>query len=155
MRTSQGPSYFIPPPRFSEFIHGVASLFEAYVNRLLFWLSDLETNIRKDPLEAFEEEEQRRAERTESEQAVGSYLGNKIGSFKVSTSLSISKSYLAERIAAQHTATAGTSTESAAPSEDAQRSSGYGQAFTELWKRCGMILPQRVELFLVGSCLLP
>ena len=110
-----------PAPRFSKFIHGVASLFEDYVNRLPFWLSDLETDIRKDPQAAFEEEEQRRAERAENEQAVGSFLGTKVGSFKASKSSPVSKSYLAERIAAQDkaAAAAGTSTEGgpAGPSE--------------------------------------
>ena len=101
-----------PAPRFSKFIHGVASLFEDYVNRLPFWLSDLETDIRKDPQAAFEKEEQRRAERAENEQAVGSFLGTKVGSFKASKSSPVSKSYLAERIAAQDKATgAGSSTE--------------------------------------------
>ena len=102
-----------PAPRFSKFIHGVASLFEDYVNRLPFWLSDLETDIRKDPQTAFEEEEQRRAERAENVQAVGSFLGTKVGSFKASKSSPVSKSYLAERIAAQDkaAAAAGTSTE--------------------------------------------
>ncbi|KAH8888284.1 SPX-domain-containing protein [Thozetella sp. PMI_491] len=94
-----------PAPRFSKFIHGAASLFEDYVNRLPFWLSELETDIRKDPQTAFEEEEQRRAERAENEQAVGSFLGNKAGSsFKPSKSSPITKSYLADRIAAQDAA---------------------------------------------------
>ncbi|MDA4132196.1 MAG: VTC domain-containing protein, partial [Thaumarchaeota archaeon] len=94
-------SYLVhPAPRFSKFVHGVASLFEDYVNRLPFWLSDLETDIRKDPQAAFEEEEQRRAERAEDEQVVGSLLGTKLGSFKPSKSSPASKSYLAERAAA-------------------------------------------------------
>jgi SPX domain protein involved in polyphosphate accumulation/uncharacterized membrane protein YidH (DUF202 family) len=92
-----------PAPRFSKFVHGIASLFEDYVNILPFWLADLETDIRKDPQTAFEEEEQRRAQRAESEMVVGSFLGNKGGSFKHTPSKSspIAKSYLSERIAAE------------------------------------------------------
>lgn len=91
-----------PAPGFSKFVHGVASLFEDYVNILPFWLADLETDIRKDPQVAFEEEEQRRAQRAESEMVVGSFLGNKVGSsFKPSKSSPVSKSYLSERIAAE------------------------------------------------------
>lgn len=90
-----------PAPRFSKFVHGLASLFEDYVNMLPFWLSDLETDIRKDPQTAFEEEEQRRAQRAENELAVGSFLGTKVSSFKPSKSSPVSKSYLAERFAAE------------------------------------------------------
>jgi hypothetical protein len=88
-------------PRFSKFVHGVASLFEDYVNILPFWLGDLETDIRKDPKAAFEEEEQRRAQRAENEQVVGSFLGTKVSSFKPSRSSPIGKSYLGERMAAE------------------------------------------------------
>ncbi|KZL87633.1 vtc domain-containing protein, partial [Colletotrichum incanum] len=90
-----------PAPRFSKFVHGVASLFEDYVNSLPFWLSDLEADIRKDPQEAFEAEEQRKAQRAEDEQAVGSFLGNKLSSYKVSKSSPAGKSYLADRMAAE------------------------------------------------------
>jgi SPX domain protein involved in polyphosphate accumulation/uncharacterized membrane protein YidH (DUF202 family) len=90
-----------PAPRFSKFVHGVASLFEDYVNILPFWLSDLETDIRKDPQAAFEEEEQRRAQRAENEMVVGSFLGTKVSSFKPSRSSPVSKSFLAERVAAE------------------------------------------------------
>lgn len=86
-----------PAPRFSKFVHGTASLFEDYVNMLPFWLSDLETDIRKDPQVAFEEEELRRAQRAENEQVVGSFLGSKIGSFIPSTSSPVGQSYLSER----------------------------------------------------------
>ncbi|KAL2126173.1 hypothetical protein VTI74DRAFT_1550 [Chaetomium olivicolor] len=89
-----------PCPRFSKFVHGTASLFEDYVNRLPFWLSDLDTDIRKDPQVAFEEEEERRARRAENEQVVGSFLGTKLGSYKPSRSSPVAKSYLAERYAA-------------------------------------------------------
>ncbi|KAL2021581.1 hypothetical protein VTK56DRAFT_7080 [Thermocarpiscus australiensis] len=89
-----------PCPRFSKFVHGTASLFEDYVNRLPFWLSDLDTDIRKDPQVAFEEEEKRRASRAENEQVVGSFLGAKLGSYKPSRGSPVAKSYLAERLAA-------------------------------------------------------
>ncbi|KAK4252055.1 VTC domain-containing protein [Corynascus novoguineensis] len=91
-------------PRFSKFVHGTASLFEDYVNRLPFWLSDLDTDIRKDPQVAFEEEESRRAQRAENEQVVGSLLGTKVGSYKPSRSSPVAKSYLAERAAADASA---------------------------------------------------
>lgn len=90
-------------PRFSKFAHGVASLFEDYVNNLPFWLSDLETDIRKDPHKAFEEEEQRKARRAENEQVVGSFLGKQAGSssYKPAASSPIGKSYMSERVAAE------------------------------------------------------
>ncbi|GES69264.1 hypothetical protein SCEPF1_0029003500 [Saccharomyces cerevisiae] len=46
-------------PKFSLYLQGVASLFgedDKYVNILPFWLPDLETDIRKNPQEAYEEE---------------------------------------------------------------------------------------------------
>jgi len=95
-----------PSPRFSKFVHGVASLFEDYVNRLPFWLSDLDIDIRKDPQAAFEEEEKRKARRAGDEQIVGSFLGTKLGSFKPSKSSPVSKSYLADRVAAESAAAA-------------------------------------------------
>ncbi|KAK3985575.1 VTC domain-containing protein [Cladorrhinum sp. PSN332] len=94
-----------PCPRFSKFVQGVASLFEDYVNRLPFWLSDLDTDIRKDPQVAFDEEEERRARRAENEQVVGSFLGTKLSSYKPSRSSPMAKSYLAERLAADTAAT--------------------------------------------------
>jgi SPX domain protein involved in polyphosphate accumulation len=75
--------------KFSKFVHGVALLFEDYVNSFPFWLSDLETDIRRDPVTAFREEQVREAKQAEDEMAVGSYLGtpklssslkNKVGS---------------------------------------------------------------------------
>ncbi|RDA83935.1 hypothetical protein CP532_3645 [Ophiocordyceps camponoti-leonardi (nom. inval.)] len=93
-----------PAPRFSKFVHGVASLFEDYVNNLPFWLSDLETDIRKDPQRAFEEEEQRRARRADDVQAVGSLLGaSKAGgssTYKAAQSSPVGDSFLAERAVA-------------------------------------------------------
>ncbi|KAJ9141906.1 VTC domain-containing protein [Pleurostoma richardsiae] len=90
-----------PAPRFSKFVHGVASLFEDYVNRLPFWLSEMETDIRKDPQLAFEEEEQRKASRAAEEQVVGSLLGTKVSSFQPSKSSPLAKSFLADRVAAE------------------------------------------------------
>ncbi|KAH7250445.1 Phosphate metabolism transcription protein [Fusarium solani] len=89
-----------PTPRFSKFVHGVAVLFEDYVNNLPFWLSDLEGDIRKDPQKSFEEEEQRRAQRHEDVMAVGSLIGAgaKSGSYKPTQSSPVSKSYLADRM---------------------------------------------------------
>lgn len=64
-------------PRFSKFVHGVAQLFEDYVNSFPFWLSDLETDIRRDPETAFQEEQEKKAKQAEDEHAVGSFLGAK------------------------------------------------------------------------------
>ncbi|RDA95956.1 hypothetical protein CP533_5892 [Ophiocordyceps camponoti-saundersi (nom. inval.)] len=93
-----------PAPRFSKFVHGVASLFEDYVNNLPFWLSDLETDIRKDPQRAFEEEEQRRAQRADDVQAVGSLLAaTRTGgssTYKAAQSSPVGDSFLAERAVA-------------------------------------------------------
>ncbi|KAJ3577128.1 hypothetical protein NPX13_g3440 [Xylaria arbuscula] len=90
-------------PRFSKFVHGVAALFEDYVNSLPFWLSDLETDIRKDPQQAHEEEEQRRAQQAEDAQAVDSLLGTSAmrASYKPAASSPIAKSYLSERAASE------------------------------------------------------
>ncbi|KAI1311693.1 VTC domain-containing protein [Xylaria venustula] len=90
-------------PKFSKFVHGVASLFEDYVNNLPFWLSDLEADIRKDPQQAHEEEEQRRARQAEDAQAVDSLLGTSAmrGSYKPAASSPIAKSYLSERAASE------------------------------------------------------
>ncbi|EGY15619.1 vacuolar transporter chaperone 2 [Verticillium dahliae VdLs.17] len=90
-----------PAPRFSKFVHGVASLFEDYVNNLPFWLSDLEGDIRKDPQKAFEAEEKRRSQRAEDEVAVGSFLGKRVSSYKASRSSPAGQSYLADRMAAE------------------------------------------------------
>lgn len=90
-------------PRFSKFAHGVASLFEDHVNNLPFWLSELETDIRKDPQAAYDEEEERKAKRAEDELVVGSFLGSK-PSYKATYTSSVGKSYLQERIAADERA---------------------------------------------------
>ncbi|KAI1105041.1 SPX-domain-containing protein [Jackrogersella minutella] len=92
-----------PAPRFSKFVHGVASLFDDYVNHLPLWLSDLETDIRKDPQTAHDEEEQRKAQQAEDAMVVGSFLGGgaaaKMGSYIPTTSSPVGKSYLSERAA--------------------------------------------------------
>lgn len=62
-------------PRFSKFVHGVAQLFEDYVNSFPFWLGELENDIRRDPETAFHEEQERLAKRAEEDIAVGSFLG--------------------------------------------------------------------------------
>ncbi|KAL7649511.1 Phosphate metabolism transcription protein [Aspergillus niger] len=64
-------------PRFSKFVHGVAQLFEDYVNSFPFWLGELESDIRRDPETAFHEEQERLAKRAEDDMAVGSFLGGK------------------------------------------------------------------------------
>ncbi|KAI9842143.1 MAG: Phosphate metabolism transcription protein [Sclerophora amabilis] len=64
-------------PRFSKFVHGVAHLFEDYVNSFPFWLSEVDQDIRKDPEVAFEEEQEKKAKRAEDEFAVGSLIGSK------------------------------------------------------------------------------
>lgn len=127
-----------PSPRFSKFVHGVASLFEDYVNNLPFWLSDLETEIRKDPQKAFEEEEQRKAQRADDVTAVGSLMGTLPSSYRAAQSSSIGKSYLSDRMAADASARMSTSLgrrvtqttaeedEGEGSSQPRQRQNGYG-----------------------------
>ncbi|CAK7209322.1 Phosphate metabolism transcription protein [Sporothrix bragantina] len=92
-------------PQFSKFVHGAAVLFDDYVNQLPFWLSDLERDIRRDPQEAYAEEELRRAQRAADEQVVGSFLGTskQPGSSKPNKGSPAAKSssYLAGRLAAE------------------------------------------------------
>ncbi|GAP87959.1 putative VTC domain-containing protein [Rosellinia necatrix] len=90
-------------PKFSKFVHGVASLFEDYVNNLPFWLSDLETDIRKDPHKAHEEEEQRRARQAEDALAVDNLLGTSArrSSYRTGVGSPVAKSYLSERAASE------------------------------------------------------
>ncbi|EEP78387.1 conserved hypothetical protein [Uncinocarpus reesii 1704] len=64
-------------PRFSKFVHGIAQLFEDQINSFPFWLSELDTDIRRDPQTAFEEEQEKIAKRAEDQIAIGSFLGNK------------------------------------------------------------------------------
>ena len=63
-------------PRFSKFLHGVASLFEDHVNSFPFWMSLVDTDIRRDPEEAFQEEQDKKAKQAEDEFVVGSLLGS-------------------------------------------------------------------------------
>ncbi|KAK5088096.1 Phosphate metabolism transcription protein [Lithohypha guttulata] len=63
-----------PAPKFSKFVHGVAELFEDYVNSFPFWLADLETDIRRDPETAFQDEQDKQAKREQDEMAVGSFI---------------------------------------------------------------------------------
>ena len=79
-------------PRFSKFAHGIASLFESNVNILPFWISSLETDIRKDPGVAFKEEQEKKAKQVEDEVAVGSFIGAKsIFSFKAAIGSPVGK----------------------------------------------------------------
>lgn len=68
-------------PRFSKFVHGVANLFEDYVNTFPFWLSKMETDIRRDPQQAFEEEQAKRRKERDDEFAVGSLIKRASQSF--------------------------------------------------------------------------
>jgi uncharacterized membrane protein YidH (DUF202 family) len=47
-------------PRFSKYAHGVSVLFEPYINLLPFWLSEMDDDIRRDPQEVYEEQEEKR-----------------------------------------------------------------------------------------------
>lgn len=67
-------------PKFSKFVHGVAMLFEDYVNQLPFWLSMLETDIRRDPETAFKEEQDKLAKQAADESAVGSFIPTSMAS---------------------------------------------------------------------------
>lgn len=69
-----------PAPRFSKFVHGVAQLFDDYVNSFPFWLHEVDTEIRKDPHDAFEEEQARKQKVADDEFAVGSLLKPSFGS---------------------------------------------------------------------------
>ncbi|KAF2861222.1 SPX-domain-containing protein [Piedraia hortae CBS 480.64] len=64
-------------PRFSKFLHGIACLFEDHVNTLPFWLSQVETDIRRNPREAFEEEQAKKQKEQDDEFAVGSLINSK------------------------------------------------------------------------------
>src|SRR5579859_5673760 len=50
-------------PRFSKYAHGVSVLFEQYVNLLPFWLSEMDEDIRRDPKEVYDEQEEKRKKR--------------------------------------------------------------------------------------------
>ncbi|KAJ2895577.1 VTC domain-containing protein [Zalerion maritima] len=96
-------------PRFSKFVHGVASLCDDFVNTLPFWLSDMQTDIRKDPQKAFEEEEERRAQKAEGDEVVGSFLGTKVSSYKPARHSPLAKSHISERLAAEMSRSVGLS----------------------------------------------
>lgn len=67
-------------PRFSKFVHGVAVLFDDYVNTFPFWLGELEEDIRKDPKAAWDAEQKRLQKQQDDETHVGS-LRAQVGSF--------------------------------------------------------------------------
>ncbi|KAL2753687.1 hypothetical protein ACRALDRAFT_1082821 [Sodiomyces alcalophilus JCM 7366] len=116
-----------PVPHFSKFVHGVASLFEDYVNNLPFWLSDLEGDIRKDPHQAYVEEERRRSQRAEAEFAVGSFLGKPVSAPRgPSRSSPVSQSYLTDRMAAESSAR-----HSLAPTETVEEGGESAREVTE------------------------
>lgn len=82
-------------PRFSKFVHGVAQLFEDHVNSFPFWLSEVGTDIRKDPETAFEEEQDKKAKKAEEEFTIGGLLGSKSSPiFKPAQGSPVGKSYL-------------------------------------------------------------
>lgn len=60
-------------PRFSKFVHGVAVLFDDYVNSFPFWLGEMDEDIRKDPRKAWDAEQERKKKQIEDETAVGSF----------------------------------------------------------------------------------
>jgi uncharacterized membrane protein YidH (DUF202 family) len=62
-------------PRFSKFVHGVAKLFEDNVHTFPFWLSEVDNDIRKEPEEAFDTEQEKKRKAAEDEFAVGSLFG--------------------------------------------------------------------------------
>ncbi|KAH7320931.1 VTC domain-containing protein [Stachybotrys elegans] len=122
-------------PKFSKFVHGVASLFEDNVNNLPMWLSDLQSDIRKDPQKAFQEEEQRRAQRAEDAMVVGSLAKNMSASYKAAQSSPVGQSYLQDRMTAESSAQASRSLNEPGPSggdgadqssQDQQKKGGYG-----------------------------
>ena len=60
-------------PRFSKFLHGVAVLFDDYVNSFPFWVGEMEEDIRKHPRKAWDAEQERKKKQIEAETAVGSF----------------------------------------------------------------------------------
>jgi hypothetical protein len=117
-------------PQFSKFVHGVASLFEDYVNSLPFWLSEVETDIRKDPQAAFEEEEERKAKKAENDLVVGSFLGTSkpSASFKQAVSSPLGKSYMQERLAAEERAGKRSDFSRKSASQDAREENDAGES---------------------------
>lgn len=61
-------------PRFSKFVHGISVLFDDHVSSFPFWLSELDTkDIRQDPKQAWEVEQQKVKKQIEDETIVGSF----------------------------------------------------------------------------------
>ncbi|KAG0131921.1 putative protein involved in vacuolar polyphosphate accumulation [Tuber indicum] len=61
-------------PRFSKFVHGISVLFDDYVSSFPFWLGELGTkDIRQDPKQAWEVEQQKVKKQIEDETIVGSF----------------------------------------------------------------------------------
>lgn len=120
--------------RFSKFVQGVASLFEDQVNNYPFWLSDLETDIRKDPQAAFEEEEQRKMKKADDQAVIGSLLGTskQRASYKALVSSPLGKSYMQERMDAEERTgrrsdfTGKSKSQTNKNDENGESSSGYG-----------------------------
>jgi hypothetical protein len=73
------------------------------MNNLPFWISEVETDIRKDPQAAFEEEQERKAA---NELIAGSLLGTlKAGvSYKAPISSPLDRSFMQPRLAAEESA---------------------------------------------------
>lgn len=90
-----------PATRFSKFVHGVAQLFDDSVNTFPFWLSEVETDIRRDPHQAFEEEQERKARAAEDEVAVGSLLKNTASPMNPNRLSSIGSPKVSSRSASQ------------------------------------------------------
>ena len=91
-------------PRFSKFAHGIASLFESRVGLLPFWIISTETDIRKDPRLAFQEEQEKAAKRAEDEVAVGSFLGARpLPSFKAAVGSPLGKTSALLGVMKDHT----------------------------------------------------
>lgn len=61
-------------PKFSKFVHGIAVLFDDNVNTLPFWLSEREEDIRREPVKAWEDEQDKRQKQRDADFAVGSLL---------------------------------------------------------------------------------
>jgi len=129
-----------PAPRFSKFVHGVACLFDDYVNKNPFWMADLERDIRKDPQKAFEADAERRAERAAGEEVVGSFLGTKISSYKPSRSSPIRQSYLSSRLAAESTSLLSESAR-AAQQQDGASDDGGDSSQAKSYGTISSILP--------------
>lgn len=132
-------------PGFSKFVHGVAVLFEDHVNNLPFWISEVETDIRKDPQAAFEEEEERKAKKAENELIVGSFLGTpkQEGNYKAAVSSPLGKSFMQERLAAEesHAMKADTGSKGKAKEPEEQAATGAGKSSRFGYGTISSVLP--------------